>query len=296
MELMYKPEHINCLNYDGGENPIIEMIDLPAGRDWELFSPQGKVLFVMDGELEFWLEMHHGDRVIKPNNMLYLPPNSHFNAKALSDTKMVLVRLLKRIQFCDYYQVENLTVDVELNEEEESSSLVETNMSLSLQIKPPLRLLLEQLFECISAGFKCTHYLDIKVKEIFFLFRAFYTKKELGSVFFKALNQDSSFSEYVHSNYGKYDTVADFARSMNYTPAGFEKHFFKTFGVSAYQWMIEQKTKNIFHEITTGNKKLKQISEDFRFSSPSAFNDFCKKYLNATPGEIRKGQRHHANK
>ena len=296
MELLYKSEHLNCINYMGGENPMAELVELPEGSEWEIFSKKGKILFVLDGELEFPFGSH-GDNYINKRHMLYLPQNVNFRVTALVNTKFLIVRIQTRIQFCDCYQMETLMEDsvIERIDKEDFSldtSLEETKSlhPCLMQIKQPLWLLLEQFSACLFEGLKCTHYIEAKIKEIFYMFRAFYTKQELASFFSEALNKDSNFAEKVHANYMKFNNVADFAKLLNYTSSGFEKRFFRTFGTSVYQWMIEQKSKRIFHEINTGNKKIKQISEEFNFSSPSAFNDFCKKHLNATPGEIRKNR------
>ena len=74
----------------------------------------------------------------------------------------------------------------------------------------------------------------------------------------------------------------------HYSLSGFQKRFKKVFGVSAYHWMKDVRSKSIYHQINSTEKSFKEISDEYGFSSPSHFNDFCKVHFGTTPGRIRR--------
>ena len=284
MNMYYKAEHIKCRYYDGAIPPIIEVVDLAEGEKWNINTRRGKIIIVLEGELHFSTNIHHHQTLLLKKDMVYLPVDIHLYGKGVSPVKLIIFRIDNPLQFCDCYNIENLMEQTQ----KEPGIRDNKNEPYIIKAKRPLWLLIEQMYICLEAGLKCTRYLNIKINEIFFMFRAFYPKRVLASFFSPALTRDSFFFEYVTKNYHRFVTVSEFAKALNYTLSGFEKRFNRTFGTSPYQWMIQQKANKIFHDINVGNKKIKALSEEYGFSSPSAFNDFCKKYLNATPGMLRK--------
>jgi AraC-like DNA-binding protein len=58
--------------------------------------------------------------------------------------------------------------------------------------------------------------------------------------------------------------------------------------MSPSQWMQVQKSRVIYHEINCSDKTFAELGYEFGFSSPSHFNNFCKKMFKCAPGTIRK--------
>lgn len=140
-----------------------------------------------------------------------------------------------------------------------------------LDIKDEVSYFLKGLKACLSDGLRCRYYFELKMKEFFFLIRAYYTTEELARFFYPLLSNDTSFSEFVYNNYSKVKTVQELASLSNYSHSGFIKRFKKTFGVPAYQWIKQQKASRILHEIMLFDRYAieneRNIFEEINFTS-----------------------------
>jgi len=124
---------------------------------------------------------------------------------------------------------------------------------------------------------------ELKRQELFFLLNIYYQKQEL-SQFLKCISSnDMQFKKFVVANYLKAGNVQNLAKLANYSTSGFIKKFEKSFKESPYKWMQKQKAKQIYFEIYRGIKPLKEIANEYNFSSYQHFSVFCKSQLGAPP-------------
>lgn len=278
MELLYKQEHLTCYNYEKGKRPTIEKIIIEKGKNWDFFSIDNKIMFLIEGELKLSFGEVSGRNMPKGKIML-IPAGSEISSAALADSTVFIFRLHNTKQLCDCFSLDMLLKegDSDFNPE-----------YYFLDINERTETFISFLNTCMTDGLKCTYYFELKIKEFYFLLRAYYTKKDLLGFFYPILSNDISFSEFVTKMHHKARTVQELADLTHYSLSGFQKRFKKVFGVSAYHWMKEERSKAIYHQLTSTNKSFKEISDEFEFSSPSHFNDFCKSNFGNTPGEIRK--------
>ncbi|MDR1091259.1 MAG: helix-turn-helix transcriptional regulator [Prevotella sp.] len=280
VELLYPHEHLSCFNYEKGSRPVFDKLKLKKGQSWKVFSEDNLIIFILEGSLCFSFG-EYLNRTISKGRMMVLPAGSQLLGRAEEETGLIVIRLLETKQLCDCY-----SLDMLLNERD-GSFIPELYY---LDIKERLSLFLSFWDECVGDGLKCVFYLDLKVKEFFFMLRAYYTKEELLGFFYLLLSRDISFSDQVMKNRYKAKTVHELADTLHYSLSGFQKRFKKVFGVSAYHWMKEERLKSVFHEINSTQKSFKEISDDYGFSSPAHFNDFCKSNFGLTPGKIRQNK------
>jgi AraC-like DNA-binding protein len=280
MSILYLNEHCSCFNYCRGEQATISIRAIPAGGTWEISPVNNALVFVLEGELQFSYKKKT-NKVVQSGKIMLLTSDVMFKAQANKDTQIVVVRMPVNIQLCDWYSFERLLQEV-------GTGYTEFTL---LDIRNEMKSFLDTLVFYINSGIKCTVMFDMKVKELFYVFRGFYPKEELYAFFYPILSNDMTFSDFVQKNYHKVKTVKELAEIANYSLSGFVKRFKKVFGTSAYQWMKEQKAAMIYHEINDMSKSLKEISFDYGFSSPAHFNDFCKVYFGNTPGNIRKNKK-----
>lgn len=102
------------------------------------------------------------------------------------------------------------------------------------------------------------------------------------------LSVDTGFIEKVHLLHRSCKNAKDLATAMNYSQSGFTAKFKTVFGKSVYQWMKEQKTRGIYHEICTTNKNFSQIAEEFGFKNYNHFIEYCTINIGNPPGKLRK--------
>lgn len=278
MELLYAQEHLSCYNYEKGNRPTIEKVTLKEGQQWNVFPIDNKSIFILEGSLSFSFG-EILDKEIPSGKMMLLPAGSQFKSVALEDSVFLVIRLHNTKQLCDCFSLDTLL------KEEDKNYVPDLYF---LDINERVESFISFLDICMSDGLKCTYYFELKAKEYYFLLRAYYSKRDLLGFFYPLLSKDISFSELVIKNHYKVKTVQELADMTHYSLSGFQKRFKKVFGVSAYHWMKDERSKAIYHEINSTNKSLKEISEDYGFSSPSHFNDFCKMNFGSTPGRIRR--------
>lgn len=279
MSILYAREHCLCYNYSKESHALIINKVLKEKSKWEMTPLENTLIFVLEGELIFSFGKNI-DKKIQKGKIMLVPSNVHFRSAAKKESKFFVIKVPSNVQLCDRYSLEQL-----LHESEKE----ETDLHF-LDINKIMHDYLSMLNTCIDEGLKCTLFFDLKIKELFYLLRGFYTKEELYAFFYPLLSNDLTFSDFVHKNYHKVKTVKELAILANYSLSGFVKRFKKVFGVSAYQWMKEQKANLIYHEINNMTKALKEISFEYGFSSPAHFNDFCKAHFGDTPGKIRKSK------
>lgn len=277
MELLYKQEHLTCFNYEKSERSTIRKISLAKGQKWDICLVDNFFVFVIEGAIS----VSYGDitnKSITSNKIFLLPASSLGLVQAEEDSVLLTMRLHNTKQLCDCFPLDAL-----LKGNMDKSIPTPYILSINERVKDFLSL----LDTCMNDGLKCTYFFELKTKEFYFLLRAYYPKDELLLFFYPIINRDVPFSELVLKNHHKAKTVQELATLTNYSLSGFQKRFKKTFGISAYQWMKEARSKSIFYQINRTSKSFKEISEEFGFSSPSHFNDFCKTSFGATPGIIR---------
>lgn len=277
MKLLYPEEHIHCLNYSKNNGPAIENIELSQNEDWEVLSAHNKILFLLSGKLSFSFN-EYKNKIIPEKKVMTMPSNTNIKIKAFEDSHFVIFRLQTKVQLCDTYSLDKLLLD---------NNNKSPNINF-LDIDERLFGYLSLLNTYVSDGLKCIYFFQIKVQELFFLLRAYYPKNELIGFFKPLMDNNTTFSDFVFENYKKVKSVKELAEMANYSLSGFQKHFKKVFGVSAYQWINDQRSKSVYHELNNSEKPLKEISDNYGFSSPSHFNDFCKSQFGETPGEIRR--------
>lgn len=279
MELLYPHEHLNCYNYEKGDRPAIDPIHLVANDKYDIDILENKIIIVRNGHINYSFGSHLNQN-LTTGNMIIIPAGFRFTSRALDDTEILIFRIRTHIELCERFALEQLLAEKDENDKFDKIGVLNSNKVVTQYV--------ENLIEHIIAGLRCFYFYEIKIKELLFLLRGYYPKKELLHFFYPLLSNDLSFSNFILQNYHQVRTVKELAELTNYSLSGFEKHFKKVFGISASQWMRNQRAKIVYHDINNGNKTFKEISYHHGFTSPAHFNDFCKLHFGATPGQIRK--------
>ncbi|MCC8095681.1 MAG: helix-turn-helix domain-containing protein [Tannerellaceae bacterium] len=272
--MLYLQEHVSCRNYEQSDTPTIQYFRAARGESWKSHLNDNKIIFMIEGEV--WICFDQFDEKITRGMMIVLPGGCDCRALAEKDASFMVCRLRNNLQLCEHFSLEKLY--------KSTTGIGEKHAPLL--INAPLKVYIYSLKEYISDDIRCIYFFEIKVKELFFLLRNYYTKEELKQFFSPLLSHDFFFSDFVLKNHHKVKNVKEFAELANYSISGFEKRFKRVFNISAYKWMKEQKAKTILHEIHHTRKTFKEIGWDYGFSSPAQFSDFCKSNF-GPPGQIR---------
>ncbi|MDR1880060.1 MAG: hypothetical protein LBQ78_03935, partial [Tannerellaceae bacterium] len=224
MEIQNVNEHLRCYNYDNSERPTFEIRTIARNSAWELYSKQHKLVFLLEGKVRTEVGVLEKKELSK-GAFWFVSSGQQVKIKALTNTLLLVMRFNSRIIFCDCYILEQL-----YNECQQKNEIVDEGQLYPGVIRPSLWYCLKGLYTSTLDGLRCRSFFEIKVKEICYLLRAYYPKRELYQIFYPVLTADVAFSDSVKSSWQKYLTVDELAHAMNYTPSGFYKRFTAVFG------------------------------------------------------------------
>lgn len=153
--------------------------------------------------------------------------------------------------------------------------------------KPTVYSMVAQLVIYLNDGINHPSLNQIKEKELFMLLFSYYSNSELLTLFYPLLGSNISFKSFVMQNYARVASVQEFADLAHCSISTFKRRFHESFGVSVYQWMLDQKSKHILHALTLENVSFADIIFEYGFSSASHFSGFCKRKFGAAPKALR---------
>lgn len=115
-----------------------------------------------------------------------------------------------------------------------------------------------------------------------------YGIEELDYFFYLSSTHSAEFERLIAENYIKAKTVTDLAQMIGYGVNSFRMKFKKVFGIPAYEWLMQEKSKRLLVAIANSEDDFKNIIDEFDFSSHSHFYKFCKARFGYSPTELRK--------
>ena len=273
--LLYSEEHFSCSNYSR-ENSVVELLCFKKGVH-ELEAKCNYFAAVYSGNI-FYSSGKIKEKEIKEGEMFVVPMQTKSTIRASEDSRLYLFRL-NNVSFCGHFSFGKL--NDYLKKDKNSLHTLKANSVVQKHF--------EAVEQYLSDGFRCVYFLELHLKTLLFLLRGYYKKEDLAALFYPILNKDMEFSELVFKNIGNAKTVKELAELMHYSFSGFEKRFKKVFGISAYKWMQDKLSREIYREINCSNKTMAEIAHQFGFS-PSYFNDFCKRVFKVTPTLLRNNE------
>lgn len=283
MECLYSLEHTRCINFVKEKDGLpIKIIEMNKGSRMDELPGLGHLVILLKGELRFSYNLCDKVRM-RSRQMFFLPVGHRISFFAKETSRLVLVRLDHKIHFCDSFRMEQLTSCVQ------AVNPIEKDLKTPyfLPVEAVFRNILQQVQEISSVGYNCCVYFRKKTEELFMMMRFCYTKEQLAYFFNEIVHPDSHFAYKVVHNYHRFHTFSELAVFMGMSLHAFERRFRQIFGQSGYKWMNERRKQEIYHAITSDSANFKELSIQFGFSSPAAFNNYCKTHLGKTPGSIR---------
>lgn len=267
---------MNCTHCHRDKVPIIEYVQLPVGNITRKDILEPKILFITKGSVHISFKKVK-EAQLTSGNIIFLPSSIQLTLSSENAAEYVVFRMRNTINFCHCIPLESLY-----------KNAIHTRKELHiLNITPNINHYLDFFTNHDKTGTMCSYFHEIKIQELYYLLKNHYAIEELAQFFAPLLSGNISFSYFVHKNYDKVRTVQELADLYGYSLSGFEKQFHKTFGTSAYRWILEKKVKNIYHDLKCSNQPLKEIAANYGFSSLPQFSDFCKKHLGSPPGKVR---------
>jgi len=278
MNTFDKPQvHSGCYNYNNSNNASVELNNYKKGDRIQVVTESNRIIVVLKGIANLYFDQRAGKKLCS-GAMLLLPSKNNYELEIVEDITIITFQLSTNFSFCEHFSIEMLYKE----------KVEKVKEKLILYANPVIMNYLALIETLLNDNFYCDYFLGVKLKELFYLLRHYYSKQDLKEFFSPILSEDFKFSSFVLENYDPTLTVGELAKKTNYSISGFEKRFKKVFNISPSQWIQSKKSKEIYHEINCSSKTFAEIGYDFGFSSPSHFNNFCKKVFGNTPGKIRR--------
>ena len=156
-----------------------------------------------------------------------------------------------------------------------------------LEIRDRLCKFLELLVCYLEDGANCIHFHEIKLKELFWNIRFYYSRQELANFFYMIIGRSQDFKNKVLNNYKSCRTVKELASACDISLSAFKRQFSAEFGEAPAEWMQKQLLGEIKYKLSVTDLPLGTIANELEFSSLAHFSRFCKRCLGCSPRELR---------
>lgn len=153
-----------------------------------------------------------------------------------------------------------------------------------LPIAAPLEKFLELLLIYLNNGIDCEHLFREKQQELFMILQGTYTREEKERFLFPlTVRTDTALKKSIIENSFYARNVQELAQRCGYSLNSFKKVFKDMFNEPVYQWMLKQKAERLKDRLACEGVNLKEVINEFGFSSPAHFTKFCKQWLGMIP-------------
>lgn len=252
-----------CVDFDESAEIITEVV------------PSNTIIFVVEGVVEFSCDAH-AKQVLQTNEMIFLPKQSIAQA-CYKQASKVLFFMFDTIICLANKQLLQSCVDL----------CDKTPFQFqALPMRKPLITFTESMLQSLKMGFTSDFYFEIKHLELFHFLMHSYKKEELALFFQPIISKNIDFKSLVLDSYIQEETLEGIVKLSCMSKSSFRKQFKEYFGISAYQWILQQRCKKIRYLAGQPNASIKGIMSELNFDSPSHFNRFCRRHFNCTPKDL----------
>lgn len=277
MSIFYHEEHTACSEYLTDIRLGFKYVEVEEGTIFSVAEKKEKHLFFF---LEGSVKVRYNEfpnKVFSAGEMIFLPKSADCQGVALSKCSFITHIYDAPVRLCDKVGLNSIT---------NSAQQVKYEFK-SLPICPTLNSYLLLLRSYLTEGLNCRHLHEIKQKELFLIFRTHYSKEDLAQLFFPMIGKSLDFRSKVMTHYPESKTVRELAGFCSYSEGHFNELFVAEFGEPPYKWMQKQKAKHIIGRLAQSEVALKEIVDEFSFSSQSHFNRYCKAQFGEPAAKVR---------
>lgn len=276
IRILYLKEHTSCYNYTKYIREGFLYYNFSNIEMAEETTEADCILFVMEGELE--ISCNGKKLKLLAGNMICFARGSICKIYSREKGSIVIALFDNAVQSCEKISLSNLYI---LKSPGEKGIY-------PLEIRDRLHLFLELLIGYLEDGAGCIHFHEIKLKELFWSIRFYYTKTEQAAFFYPILGNDYEFKKKVLNNYRNARTIKELAGLCDSSLSSFKRKFLKEFREPAGEWLQKQINTIIKYKLADEDTPIGDIADELHFSSQPQFCRYCKRNFGYTPGEWRK--------
>lgn len=236
-----------------------------------------KLLFILDGELKIRYNGIQEKKIAKKEFGL-IPKESEWYGETSSGCRMIILRFKKVNNIWNKRKIERLL--------DAYPRLVEDSFPV-LEIKRILQVFLDLLEVYMLEKDAEKSLFTLKDEELFSLLYAIYPCKDLARLLFPVLREDADFKSLVKTNHLKVENVSGLAELAGCSLVTLNRKFREHFNVTAYQWIMHNRTMKVRARLRNSNVTLGEIAQEFGFHSSTELDRFCRRQLGITARKIR---------
>lgn len=275
MGILYLKEHTSCYNYAKYiREGFLYYENLKIETDEET-DDTDCILFVIEGELE--LSCNGESLKLPAGHMVCFGRKCRCRMYSPGKVSMVIAQFDISVSSCERMSFLQLPAPEEAGE----------RGMHPLEIRDRLSMFLKLLTGYLEDGANCIHFHEIKLKELFWNIRFYYTKTEQAAFFRPILGNDLEFRKKVLDNYRNARTVKELAYLCGQSLSTFKRSFSKEFREPASEWLQKQINSLIKYKLANDDSPIGVIADELHFSSQPQFCRYCKRNFGYTPGEWR---------
>jgi AraC-like DNA-binding protein len=237
-------------------------------------NPQNAIYFLLRGEV--WVNSsEYPDTIVRDGAFILQPAGSAVEFRIHTPSEGVVYLFDRLPTLCEHFR--NF---LHHSPEEHIPAPV-------MQACEPVRSFLEGIKRTLNDELYCNGYMQSKQVELFYLLNYYYTRQELTCFYAPVHHRNQSFRYFVMNNYHRIKDLEDFARLGDYKIHTFRQLFKETFNEPAYQWILKQKRRDIYIDLTTTDMSITEISRKYGFETLSNFSHFCTANFGKSPRALR---------
>lgn len=275
-KLLHPEDHFSCRYYKSDYMSRFRYYELSGSESFPLLNTDDNhILFIKEGRIAVDIGLFK-DRVFEDGDIILLPNFVHNKITILEDTRILISSFDVPIESCDKLMIER------------SSELIkpEDYDFNSIKMKDTVEMFVDLLIIYLEDKINCTHLHEIKQKEMFFIFKWYYTEMERASLFHNLSVSSYQFKRTILANYLKASNTVKMAELLNMSRRKFEMTFREKFGDTYANWMLKHISNKIAYKAVEPGVTINDLMTVGNFSSPCVLNRFCQKYFGCTPKKL----------
>jgi AraC-like DNA-binding protein len=260
--------------------PNIKLLSLATRRVSKKKAEDTALFFLIDGQIE--VSCREVTCPVEKGYFFLVPANENYIIRATEKARLVVCYLEEKL-LVRHKRKEGLLYDIY-----NMKIPIEDCKLFSIKINRYIQSLLDDCEGVMNSGFVCARYTQCKTEELLILLRSYYPNELLARLFYPTFNGNIDFNQVIRANRDKFFTVEEYAAATNLDRNTFRQKFKDMYGRNPYEWIKQERIKQVFQDLVEGNMSIADIVNHYRFSNFPNFIRFCNLHYKNTPGNIRK--------
>lgn len=267
----------SCEACESNDSQSFKLLSFPCGTIPYPKKKADRLIFVISGRLSVTPKSEE-PYLCNKDEVFLLVRDKTYDVVVEEEAQLLVLSFVASYQICDRMGVRDAmqlldSIDYKFH---------------TLFVKKPLKTLINSVLCYLDDNISCGYWQKAKRLEMFVVYWNYYTMEEITRFFYPVINKDIGFHSKVMAHGMKARTVTELASLCGYSLTTFNKLFKENFEhTSPYKWMLQQNVPLVRARLLDRTIPIKNIATEFGFIDQSHLNRYCKRYLNATPFQIR---------